>query len=983
MAFVRVVKGPDSGRRYAVEAEVVRIGRHSDNDLVLTDPTVSRRHAEILKQGDQYLLFDLGSRLGTYVNGVRAEEGQVLRSGDRIRLGNTELVFLAEATRPSAPPGGDETLVPAGLAESKPWTAPDGTSSVLLSIPSEQRVDEVGLSKHLVETLSRVAEALQSITELDELLARILDFVFEIFRPERGVILLCDPADGRLVEQVRRPVDQDFVISRTIVNHAVETRSTVLVPNASQDERFGQAGSVVSEMIQAAICAPMLLYGRLLGVIYVDTRINPMAFRSEELALLNLMAANAAMAVDHALLLREKVERTRLSAEKIEPVVAESPAMKAAVQTLERLAHRPGLTLVCGEPGTGKLFLAQVLHTRSEGADSPFLVVDCAELTAEQAQQVLFGQRPDDGAASLPRTAQHRRHGAFQKARGGTLVLRHVESLESGVQLRLAQLLDQPDARGTEGPRRVVLTAWERPEALRKSGSLVQPLADRLSERVLEVPALRERREDLLPLARLFLSLARQPGSAARLDPSAERLLLRLRFRQQNVAELRRAVELAAGLAEGGAVRAEHIFVGPQGAGPRTELDLSKWRVVRWWTAGRLATVARASVLLVFAVIAGLCLLRPATLAGQLANQLVWGLWWPLLVFLFLFAGRVWCTVCPLSEAGRLAAGAVSLGRPPPQWVKQHSGWLLAGLLAAIVYSEHVFDMVNEPRATGWLLVTLAAGAAGLSVLFARQVWCRYVCPLGGLSATYALAAPVYVHADPASCAQPCETECYRGNGAPGCPVFQHPLYVRDSPHCKLCLTCLSACPNGSARLFLRAPLVDVWRLEDVTETLTPTALTLFCLVPVLLASKTVLHARWAFTVATVVALAAAVGLYWLLRKWGSHDRDPALPSRFAAVAAVLAWGPLACFHLSQVPALRSLAVQVVGRGAAGAPTSLLTVVQVLLLVAAFVLALVTLVGLRLACRRRGLRLPPALWELTSLVFVAYTAVTVWLVVGT
>jgi pSer/pThr/pTyr-binding forkhead associated (FHA) protein len=93
-----VRKGPNAGSKYLLDAEVTRAGRHPDSDIFLDDITVSRRHAEITRRGDGYVLRDVGSLNGTYVNKDRVEESD-LANGDELQIGKFKLVFFAGAGR--------------------------------------------------------------------------------------------------------------------------------------------------------------------------------------------------------------------------------------------------------------------------------------------------------------------------------------------------------------------------------------------------------------------------------------------------------------------------------------------------------------------------------------------------------------------------------------------------------------------------------------------------------------------------------------------------------------------------------------------------------------------------------------------------------------------------------------------------------------------------------------------------------------------
>ncbi len=234
-----------------------------------------------------------------------------------------------------------------------------------------------------------------------------------------------------------------------------------------------------------------------------------------------------------------------------------------------------------------------------------------------------------------------------------------------------------------------------------------------------------------------------------------------------------------------------------------------------------------------------------------------------------------------------------------------------------------VLSLIDPARATNSTraalvavatLLTLAALAAGFALAVQREAWCRSACPLGGLAGAYSAAATLHVHSNPLVCTGQCRThECFKGSESdPGCPVSVHPLYLRDSQLCKLCLTCLRNCRHGSARLWLRPPLQDVWALGEVSPALLPLALTVVLLAPVMLAGATRGAVGGSLPVYSLLAggaVALALGLGPLLSRAPWRDGDGSTAPRVASALLVAAWGPLMAFHLGNVPGLGGLVV--------------------------------------------------------------------------
>lgn len=634
------------------------------------------------------------------------------------------------------------------------------------------------------------------------------------------------------------------------------------------------------------------------------------------------------------------------------PIIAESPAMRQVQEQIAELASKSGPTLITGEPGTGQVYIAKKIHECRGNPDAPLIVVDCLRIEECEASKLLFGSTDLEGFMSRAGG-----FGALHLADQGTLVLMHIETLDMTSQRILSQYLEESGDEKALPHIHLVATTSENIGSLAEADRFLPRLAEQLATNVLRMPNMIERKRDILSLARLFLAERDQRlcNGEYRLSRSAEHALLSGQYRHHNADELREAVEFAALVSDGPEIAAEHIFTGPKSEGTPFDYNLSQVGLIQRLLRGETPTVVLQSVIfVVFFSIVLACFTGSDTLPGRLANGLIWGLWWPALMIVFLFMGRLWCTVCPLSSAGRVAQRIGCLKMNPPQWLKKHASWLVVCLFFLIIWSEQVFHMTEHPFRTSLLLFTLMIAAVLFSVLYKREIWCRYLCPLGNFSATYAVSAMVYVRANPSVCATQCHThECFKGSTTSReCPVFHHPLYARDGHFCKMCFSCLRSCPHGSANLYLRPPIQSVWQLGDLSPNLTPLALAAFFLSMVLLgAHNTVWMATpLRFTAAALLAVAIAVVLHAVLPRLLSreHDPDPAMASRVAFALLLLSWGPFMAFHLQEIPGLAALHIRVVEGSlwTAYLPITEVSILPILQLAVIFLAAIFAMIAL-------------------------------------
>jgi DNA-binding NtrC family response regulator len=251
----------------------------------------------------------------------------------------------------------------------------------------------------------------------------------------------------------------------------------------------------------------------------------------------------------------------------VEGIVAASPAMRALVAKLPRVAASRASVLLRGESGTGKEVVSTALHRLSPRGARPFVKVNCAALPEGLLETELFG------AARGAYTGAHAdRHGLFQAADGGTLLLDEVGELPPAIQAKLLRVLQDGEFHRVGEPGRslrvdvrvVAATNRDLEESVR-AGSFRKDLYYRLNVVPIALPPLRERPEDLGPLVRNFLAVL-APDRELRLHPRARALLERYEW-PGNVRELRNALEHAVVLGDGDEIRPEDLPAPVQDAG--------------------------------------------------------------------------------------------------------------------------------------------------------------------------------------------------------------------------------------------------------------------------------------------------------------------------------------------------------------------------------------------------------------------------------
>jgi transcriptional regulator of aromatic amino acid metabolism len=673
-------------------------------------------------------------------------------------------------------------------------------------------------------------------------------------------------------------------------------------------------------------------------------------------------------------------------------VIANSPKMKRLVKQLAELADGEAPVLFSGQGGSGKSFLAAKLH-KSRGLDpqAPLIMLDCRDIDDARSKEILFGAADQqEGAKNSIRFKSLHDYGTIHLADGGTLVLLNIDALNLECLEAVNDYIVDVAAGSSTLPRcRIAATTEVDPAELGQREEFSQVLLDRLLENHVQVPTLRERRKDILPLTRLFLA-DKEGEEAKKLSKGAENGLLTKQYNQNNVKELKDAIELAVLVAEGDTIRTEHIFTGPLEEETADELDLTDYALTRFLIDNKTLAVIRGGVLVGYVGLA-LLLFFSEGMAGTVMNRFIWGVGGAALVLLFLLLGRIHCSVCPLSSGGRLAGQLWSLAKSPPGFLKNSSPYVIPMGLIIIAWSEHTFHMTSHPRATSFLLIALLSLAILVALFYERETWCRYLCPLGNFAGLFSLSSILVVHSNANVCSTKCTTHnCNKGSeDIAGCPVFHHPLYARNAHICKLCFNCLKSCPNGSARLYLRPPLVRIWQQLDIAETIGFFALVCFFIAPILLASRHIpfFMEGSVFTWAALASVGVSLICYFTLPTlfFGDHKLKTLRTTRLILVLLLLGWGVFAAFQFSQLPGFDELFIISGQQGLFHAflpqqGISLITLMQLGVIWFGALLAVVALIGMSWRVQSERVKIEGRSWYFVFGACLLYPLLNSWIV---
>src|SRR5829696_1852583 len=506
------IAGPLKGSAFELGEEALSVGRDSTNVVRLADSLLSRRHCRIEGAGDRLQLTDLESLNGTFVNGRPVRE-HALADGDRVTVGESCFIFLSSEGPPSDAPSNPVTLSDRDMQAHSTVRLKAGEARYLRAPEGGPRAEEAtaGIARDLA-LLVRVSTSVNSVRETSELQRELLRLVFEAVPAERGAILLVGDG-GRVVSEfgldragdASRPVE----VSRTVLRQVLEEGSAVLA-GALIEGGFDSVESLRAARLSSLLCAPLVLYGRALGAVYLTAADPSTHFDEGHLQLVTVICGIAAVALDnarHVEQLESENDLLRAEATVEHGMVGESAAVKRVYQFIARVAPADATVLVRGESGTGKELAARALHRNSPRGVRAFVAINCAALTETLLESELFGHERGAFTGALAQ-----KKGKLEVADGGTLFLDEVGEMPASLQAKLLRVLQEREFERVGGTRtirvdvRVVAATNRDLEEAVRTGAFRQDLYYRINVVSFEMPPLRERREDIPLLASYFVS---------------------------------------------------------------------------------------------------------------------------------------------------------------------------------------------------------------------------------------------------------------------------------------------------------------------------------------------------------------------------------------------------------------------------------------------------------------------------------------------
>ena len=493
--------------------------------------------------------FDGQSFIATALEGAQLvvngrKRGQhTLTNGDTIQLGTTQLVFQS----------GERVAVPA------PIQRPGSAASESLA----------------TTRLAEFAGQLAREPGLDGALTRLLDALIEVVSADKGFVLEVTDGSPHILKarnfQRENVADAVEGLSDTIVQRVLQTRLPLRIEDALHDAQFNASESVVNLKLASVMCLPLVMRGELVGAIYLGNDKLTNLFTERELEVATSFCSTAALLIELARQLDElradkKALQDRLEAQAYGDIIGACDAIRDIFHKIDKVAGTDISVLVTGETGTGKELIAREIHRRSPRHNGPFVAINCGAIPENLLESELFGHAKGAFTGAIAA-----RPGRFQAASGGTLFLDEIGEMPVGLQVKLLRALqDHAVTRvGENKPEpvdiRVVAATNKDVDEEMKAGRFREDLYYRINVIHLHLPALRDRGEDAVMLAKWFLGRSvRELGSKVKgFSPQALVAIKRFRW-PGNIRQLENRIKKAVVLAERPLITPDDLELRPE-----------------------------------------------------------------------------------------------------------------------------------------------------------------------------------------------------------------------------------------------------------------------------------------------------------------------------------------------------------------------------------------------------------------------------------
>jgi transcriptional regulator with GAF, ATPase, and Fis domain/serine/threonine protein kinase len=441
--------------------------------------------------------------------------------------------------------------------------------------------------KNPYTSILEINKIINAESDLKFVLKTVISYALRLSKAAAGCVLLLNKKnDMEIAAYTHMEMgDEERSISRSIAQKVLEAGKPMMVADAQSDQQFSNEASVMNLKLRSVLGIPISSKNEPIGVLYLDNKFKPEAFSTVNLEVLTAFAEQVGIAISNARIvetlhsqkveLTEKVSNMNATLEhyqelvhssqtgietryNYEKIIARSKDMHEIFLLLDKITDTELSTFIHGESGTGKELIAKALHYNSQRARKRLVTINCGAIPDNLMESELFGHR-----AGAFTGAVKDKKGLFEEANGGTIFLDEIGELDINLQVKLLRVLQEGEVTrvGETHPVkfdvRVVAASNKDIQKLADEGKFREDLYYRLCQIRIDLPPLRNRKEDIPLLIKSFVKKY-SPKKKLKPTPSFLKTLLEYDW-PGNVREVENLIQVACALAPGDTIDIEAI----------------------------------------------------------------------------------------------------------------------------------------------------------------------------------------------------------------------------------------------------------------------------------------------------------------------------------------------------------------------------------------------------------------------------------------
>jgi len=420
-------------------------------------------------------------------------------------------------------------------------------------------------------SFKEITSWVSSVQDLDNLLELILESAAQMINAKASSLLIIDSDTNTLYFKAATGEKKSEIkkyrvkLGQGIAGSVATSGEPLLIADVRKDKRwYSEISEYIAFETRSIACVPLKMEGKIIGVVQVVDKVDASPMSVDDLNLLGEFASLAALAIANARMI-ERVKKENLQLKEVigeqNKIVGNSSVLQSVINDAIKVANSNATTLILGESGTGKELLARLIHQSSSRKDKMLVTLNCAAMPETLLEDELFGH--EKGAFT---GATSRKIGKFELAHQGTIFLDEIGEMTAGMQSKLLRVVQEGMFYRIGGNTPIfvdvrVLSATNKNLAQEVAdGNFREDLFYRLNVVQINMPSLRERKEDIALLAEHFLAVFKQDTGLTDLTFSKAALKkITEHDWPGNIRELQNAVERAVVMGNGKIIRPEDL----------------------------------------------------------------------------------------------------------------------------------------------------------------------------------------------------------------------------------------------------------------------------------------------------------------------------------------------------------------------------------------------------------------------------------------